>query len=121
MSKNGGAPNNIDFIVDKDNLYREKTITDMKIATIRQLIPMNIDGSDDTSRETIFLGTTQLGTPQGPISLQAKLEATTLEEAMDQFPKAMEIETQNVIANIQRMHEEQQKGKDSRIIIPGMD
>jgi len=119
MADNGGAPNNLDFQVDKTNLYREISITDLKIANIRQLIPVNIDGSDDSSRETIFIGNTQLGTPQGPIPMQAVLEATSIEEAMDLFPKAMELETQKVIENFKRM-EAQQKKEKSNIIVPGM-
>lgn len=120
MSDNGGAPNSIDFQADKNNLYREESITDLKIATIRQLIPINLDGSDDTSRESLFLGSTQLGTPQGPIPMQAKLEAATLEQALDLFPKAMEEETKKVVENLKRMQEEQKKTSDSRIIMPGM-
>ena len=119
MGNNGGAPNNLDFQVDKTNLYREISVTDLKIASIRQLIPVNVDGTDDKSRETIFIGNTQLGTLQGPISMQAKLEATTLDEAMDLFPRAMELETQKVIENFKRM-EAQQKKEKSSIIIPGM-
>ncbi|MBI9089104.1 MAG: cytoplasmic protein [Desulfobacterium sp.] len=123
MSDNDGTPGSNDFIVDKDNLYREESVTDLKIATIRQLIPVTLDGSDDTSRTTIFLGSTQLGTPQGPIPMQAELEATTLEEAMEQFPKAMEVETLKVVENLKRMQqmqEQQKSASDSRIIMPGM-
>ncbi len=123
MNDNGGTPSSNDFVVDKDNLYREESVTDLKIATIRQLIPVKLDGSEDSSRETIFLGSTQLGTPQGPIPMQAELEATTLEEAMEQFPKAMEVETQKVVENLKRMQqmqEQQKSASDSRIIIPGM-
>ncbi len=119
MGDNGGAPNNLDFQVDKTNLYREISVTDLKIANVRQLIPVTVDGVDDTTRETLFIGNTQLGTPQGPIPMQAKLEAATLEEAMDLFPKAMELETQKVIENFKRM-EAQQKKEKSNIIMPGM-
>jgi hypothetical protein len=119
MAGNGEAPNNLDFQVDKTNLYREVSLTDLKIANIRQLIPVNVDGSDDPSRETIFIGNTQLGTPQGPIPMQAKLEVATIEEAMDKFPQAMELETQKVIENFKRM-EAQQKKEKSNIIMPGM-
>ncbi|MCP3942827.1 MAG: cytoplasmic protein [Desulfobacteraceae bacterium] len=120
MGDNSGAPNNLDFQVDKTNLYREISITDLKIANIRQLIPVNVDGSDDTSRETIFIGNTQLGTPQGPIPMQAKLEASSMEEAMDLFPKAMELETKKVIESFKRMEAQQKKEKESKIIMPGM-
>lgn len=123
MSDNGGAPGSLDFLADKKNLYREESITDLKIATIRRLVPIHLDGSEDTGRETLFIGSTQLGTPQGPIPMQAKLEAATLEQALDAFPKAMEIETKKVVESFKRMQEQQaqqKKAKDSRIIMPGM-
>lgn len=120
MNDNGGSPSSIDFMVDKAHLYREETITDLKIATIRQLIPILADGSDDKTREPVFIGSTQLGTPQGPIPMQAKLEASTLEQAMDVFPKAMEEETKKVVENLKRLHDQQKKAQDSRIIMPGM-
>jgi hypothetical protein len=120
MNSNGGQPGSLDFAVDKNNLYREESVTDLKIANIQRLIPINLDGSEDSSRETIFLGRTQLNSPQGPIPIQAKLTAKTLEEAMDLFPKAMETETQKVVAHFKQMQEQQKKEKDSRIIVPGM-
>ncbi len=110
-----------DFSVDKNNLYREETITDAKVASIRKMIPIKADGSDDTSRSVIFVGHTQLMSPQGPIPLQAQLEAQTMEEAMEAFPKAMEKTLDEVVEQFQKMQrEEQMKEKnDSRIIVPG--
>ena len=49
-----------DMSVDTENLYREESITDLKSATIRQLIPINIDGSEDSSRSRQFIGDTTL-------------------------------------------------------------
>lgn len=119
MNGNSGTPGSINFAVDKKNLYREESITDLKIASIRKLIPVHVDGSEDKSREPIFLGSTQLGTPQGPIPIQAKLEANTFEEALEIFPKAMEMETQKVIESFKQLQEEQKKTEKSRIIVPG--
>jgi hypothetical protein len=120
MSGNSGGPINIDFQVDKTNLFREETVTDLKIASIQKLTPIHPDGSDDDTREIIFVGTTQLGTPHGPVPIQSKLAAGTLEQAMDAFPQAMEAETRKVIQQFQKMEAEQEKAKDSRIIIPGI-
>ena len=123
MDSTGGSPNSIDFTVDKENLYREESITDLKIANIQRLVPVNLDGSEDNSRDVIFLGRSQLSTPQGPVPIQAKLEANTLEDAMDIFPKVMENETQKVVESFQRMQqqqEQQKKKEQSRIIVPGM-
>ncbi|CCK79817.1 hypothetical protein [Desulfobacula toluolica] len=119
MNKNSGQPASLNFQVDKDNLYREESITDLKIASILRMIPVNLDGSDDNSREPIFLGRSQLSTPQGPIPIQARLEVKTLEEAMDVFPKAMEGETQKVMESFRQMQAQQKKDEQSRIIVPG--
>ncbi|WP_299980927.1 cytoplasmic protein [Desulfobacula sp.] len=120
MNRTGGQPGSLDFTVDKSNLYREESVTDLKIANIQRLVPVHLDGSEDSSRETIFLGRTQLSTPQGPIPIQAKLAAKTLEEAMDTFPKAMEAETQKVMESFRQMQEQKKKAEESRIIMPGM-
>jgi hypothetical protein len=123
MNSNIGQPGKLDFVVDKKNLYREESVTDLKIANIQRMVPVNVDGSEDTSREPIFLGRTQLSTPQGPIPIQAILEAKTFEEAMDLFPKAMEAETQKVVESFKQMQaqqEQQKKTEQSRIIVPGM-
>lgn len=111
----------IDFTVDKDNLYREESITDLKVASIRRMVPVTADGKDDPSRTPIFLGHTQILTPQGPLPLQARLMANNLSEAMQAFPAAMEQEMSKMIEEIRKMQAEEQKKQrdDSRIIVPG--
>ena len=111
----------IDFTVDSKNLYREESITDLKVASIRRMVPVTADGQDDPTRTPIFLGHTQIITPQGPLPLQARLMANNMSEAMDAFPAAMENEMAKMIEQIRRMQEEEQKKQrdDSRIIVPG--
>ncbi len=111
----------IDFGVDSNNLYREDGITDLKVASIRRMIPVTADGKDDTSRSTIYFGHTQIITPQGPLPLQARLMANNVTEAIAAFPAAMEQEMNKMIAQIQKMQEEEQRKQqnDSRIIVPG--
>lgn len=120
MAENGGQTGDFNFIVDKENLYQEESITDLKIATIQRLVPIKPDGSTDDGRDTVFIGRTQLNSPQGPVPIQAKLEAKSLEEAMDLFPAAMEAETRKVVEAFKKMQEQQQQKQDSRIIVPGM-
>ncbi len=110
-----------DFTVDKDNLYREESITDIKVASVRVMTPVKPDGSIDKSRTTIYFGHTQLMSPQGPIPLQAKLNANNLQEALDEFPNAMEKALAEVIEQFNQMQKEQtsQGQEDSRIIMPG--
>ena len=110
-----------DFSVDTNHLYREETITDLKIASIKVLTPINLDGSEDKSRTHIYVGHTQLMSPEGPLPLQASLEAHNLEEAMAVFPDAMRQALAEMVEKIKKI-QQQQKIKEmdsSRIIIPG--
>jgi hypothetical protein len=116
-----GNENDFDFKVDENNLYREESITDLKVASIRCLIPINPDGNEDSDRARIFVGHTQLMSPEGPIPIQAELEATNLGEAMDEFPTAMKKALSEVIEKIKQMRQQQmaQQRDAQRIIVPG--
>ncbi len=116
-----GQTPEIDFTVDSANLYREESITDFKIASIRKMIPIKTDGTDDDSRTELFIGHTQLVSPEGPVPLQAKLEATTFEEAVTEFPVAMQKALEEMFERVQKMQQEQQQQQTdkSRIIVPG--
>lgn len=94
----------INLNVDRDNLYREDSVTDVKVAAIRRLTPIKADGSDDDSRDPMFMGQTQLMSPSGPILLQSLLEASSLEEALDKFPDAMQKEVDKAMAQAEKNH-----------------
>lgn len=114
-------PRDIDFSVDKANLYREESITDLKVASIRRMVPVKPDGSDDPARSPIFVGSSQLMTPEGPLPLQARLQANNLSEAFEAFPGAMRQALDEVIVQLQQMRQQQENEQknDSRIIVPG--
>lgn len=110
----------IDFTVDTSNLYREEAITDFKVASIRRLVPITPDGSEDQSRTPIFIGHTELMSPEGPIPLQARLEADSFKAAMDAFPDAMNQALAEMVEKIKEMQRQQMQEKmDKRIIVPG--
>ena len=113
---------NIDFVLNADDLYREETIIDFKVGEIKCLVPVKLDGAEDSSRKTMFFAHTQLMSPQGPIPLQAKLKATTLEEAVEQFPKAMRLAMEAMAERARSMQTMQGGGQpgggDSPIIAP---
>ncbi len=111
----------INFTVDQSNLYREDAVTDLKVASIRRMIPIKADGTDDPARTPVFIGHTQILTPQGPLPLQSRLEANNLDEAIAAFPEAMEKEMAKVVEQIRQMQAQEQKkqSNDSRIIVPG--
>ncbi len=114
--------NDIDFTVDKTNLYREVMFTDLKVASIKKLVPIHPDGSEDKSRAVVYMGETQLMTPGGPLPIHAHLEADSFEKAMDLFPRAMEQSFREMMATLQRIQQEQEKeerASSSRIVVPG--
>lgn len=106
-----------EITVDKNNLYREESYTDMKVASIKKLIPIKSDGTPDLSRQQRFTGYSQVVTPGGPIPINFIIEANTFEEAMDKFPEALELAVQQMIEELKEIENEQA----SRIIIPGLD
>jgi hypothetical protein len=118
---NGEHEQQFDFSVDRDNLYREEGITDIKVASIRRLVPINIDGTEDTNRPPVFMAHTQLMSPEGPVPLQAALKAVTIEEAIDEFPDAMQKALNDVVQKLKEMRKQQaeKQNEDSRIIVPG--
>ncbi len=112
---------NINFTIDKNNLYREESITDMKVGSIRQLIPIKLDGSEDDKRSRLFIGQTQIISPEGPLPIQAELTVKNIDEAIKVFPLAMKKALNEMLAKIQNMQQQQQAQQrdDSRIIVPG--
>ena len=96
----------INLTVDRNNLYREESFTDIKVAAIRQLTPVKPDTSPDDSRHPLYMGQTQLMTPSGPLMLQSLLEATTLDEAIEKFPAAMQKEVDKVMAQVHKNSKE---------------
>ncbi len=107
--------NGIDFKVDTSNLFKEEGFTDLKVASIRRLTPVDADGNEDTSRSAIFVGSTQLMTPQGPLPIQGALPANNFQEALEVFPEAMRKATEQMITEAKKMKEKE----ESRIIVPG--
>lgn len=123
---NPSQPNNIDFTVDVSNLYREESITDLKTASIRRLVPVTKEGKDDPNRQPIFIGHTQLMSPDGPLPIQAKLSATNFDDAFKEFPDAMKQALAEVVEKIKNIQQQQQmqqqqakQQEGSRIIVPG--
>jgi hypothetical protein len=101
--------------VDKSNLYKEESFTDLKVATLRRLSPIKEDGSPDSSRAVIFTGETTLMSDRGPLPIQCSIEAKDLNEAMDKFPEAVQAAVEKLIEQAREMQRQQM----SRIVVPG--
>ena len=111
-----------EFKIDRTNLYIEESFTDLKVGTIKRLIPVRADGSEDKSRKTVFVGHTSVMTPNGPLPIQNVIEAKELAQAIKKFPEALQAAMDRLIEEVKRYQEQQQsqiQTPDSNIIVPG--
>ena len=109
----------LNFTLDRENLYREQSYTDLKAGSIRRLLPVKPDGSPDDARTEIYVGTTQLMTNEGPIPVQARLMANSFQEALTVFPETMRRATKEMIEQFEKLQKKMKAEADSRIIVPG--
>ena len=104
-----------EITVDANNLYREEVFTDLRVATIRRLTPIQADGSPDPNRQPLFSAQTHLMSQAGPLPVEAPLNATTLEEAIASFPTAIQEAVDKLIEEAKEMR----RRESSRIVVPG--
>ena len=110
------SPNPIgDIAVDQNNLYREETFTDLRVGSIQRLTPVRLDGTDDPTRETLYVGQTQIMSNAGPLPIQARFEAGNLEQAIEAFPAAMQEAVERMVEQAREM----QRQEMNRIVVPG--
>ena len=102
--------------MDAANLYREESYTDLKAGTMRKLVPVKADGSDDPAREPIFTAATQVMTPGGVLPLSGEVEgAKTLADAVAGFAPAIK----QAIADLREEMAAMQRERASQIVVPG--
>lgn len=107
--------NNIDLSVKEDRLYLEESFTDLDMTSIRRLTPVKPNGLRDKGRKQIFVGYLNLMGPQGPLPIQAPIEARNLKEALEIYPETMKTALQKMQEEVKKLQQEQ----ESRIIVPG--
>ena len=114
--------NNLDFNIDRSNLYREESFSDLKTGTIKRLTPVKADGSADKSRKTVFIGHTSILTPNGPLPIQNNIPAKELPQAIKKFPQFMQQAMEQLIEEVKK-YQENEKSRiqkpESGLIIPG--
>ncbi len=103
--------------VDRNNLYREETVTDLKVATLKRLVPITVDGETDLGRSVRFLGQTQIMSQMGPLPVQCQIEAATLDEAIGKFPAAIKRSVDEMLEEAREL----QRQEMSRIVVPDVD
>ena len=113
--------NNIEFTIDRSNLYLEESFTDLKAGTVKRLRPVRPDGSQDKTRKTVFVGHTSILTPNGPLPIQNVIAAKELQQAIKKFPEAMQAAMEQLMEEVKKYQEQEQsqiQKPDSRIIVP---
>ena len=106
-----------DIKINVSNLYREESITDLQAGTIKQMIPVTVDGKRDESRTTIFIGVTQIMSAGGPLPIQCELPGSTIAAAIEAFPAEINKAVEKLIEEAKRM----QREAASRIVVPGQE
>ncbi|MDX8392081.1 MAG: hypothetical protein R8K53_05875 [Mariprofundaceae bacterium] len=104
-----------DMIMQTEDLYREELFTDLRLGSIRRLIPVTADGSDDTAREVRYSGQAQVMTPGGAIPISFELQASNIGEAVEAFGPAAE----KALDETARELEEMRRRSASGIVLPG--
>ena len=100
--------------IDGSNLWKEETITDLKVGSIRKLTPIKLDGSEDEARQATYSATTNIMTPGGALPISGEIEAASLEEAVEKFPEAINAAVKQLQDDMVRMQQEQA----SKIVTP---
>lgn len=104
-----------DIQMETDTLYREELYTDRKIGAIRVLIPVTAEGADDSSREVIYSGQTQIMTPAGALPINFEIDAKSIGEAAEKFGDAAKQGIEQTMKELEEMRRE----AASSIVVPG--
>lgn len=103
-----------DLSMNIADMFREENFTDRKIGNIRRLTPVTGDGEPDASRESIYIGQTQMMTNMGALPLTFEIPANSLEEACNGFADGAKLAVEHTIEEAKEMHRQQ----SSQIVIP---
>jgi hypothetical protein len=114
--------NDLDFNLDRSNLFFEEAFTDLKAGTVKRYTPVKADGTPDKTRRTVYTGHTSVYTPHGPLPIQNEIQAKELAQAFKRLPEAMDQALQALISEAKKLNEEKQppiiQTPESRIIVP---
>lgn len=100
--------------MDSSNLYREEVYTDRQMGTLHVLSPVDTDGQPDASRQTVYMGSTQLMTPYGAMPLNFEIEADSMSQALEQFGEHAKQALDRTIEEAKQY----QRDQASSIVIP---
>lgn len=108
-------PQLADIRMEADQLYKEETFTDRRVGTLQRLTPINADGSQDDTREEIYVGQTQILTPAGALPLSFQVEANSLADAVEKFGDSAKVALEEAMERLEQLR----RDTASSIIVPG--
>jgi hypothetical protein len=100
--------------MDSKSLYREEIYTDRKVGTLRVLVPVKSDGTNDPARPTLFQGEAQLMTNMGPLPISFDIEAKDLASAVANYAEATKAGVERAMRELQELRRQ----ASSSIVIP---
>jgi hypothetical protein len=109
----GGRVN--DAKMDPTSLYREEIYTDRAAGTLRVMVPVRADGTQDAARQTLFIGEAQILTNMGPLPISFEVEAKTLAEAIAAYGDAAKAGVERAVHELQELRRQ----ASSSIVLPG--
>ena len=104
----------MNLTMDAANIYREDVYTDRRVGTIRCLVPVNGDGTQDANRTPVYIGEAQIMSPMGAIPVTFEIEAATLADAVTGYAAAAKEGVERTVKEIQ----EDRRQAASSIVIP---
>ena len=103
--------------MDANNLYREEVFTDNTVGTLRCLTPVTAAGEPDSTRDTQYMGSTQVLTSAGPLPLSFEIPADSLGAAAEAFGDMAKKSFEQTMEEIKEM----QRKQASSIVVPGQE
>ncbi len=101
--------------LDSGHLYREESFTDRRMGTIRKLVPVHADGTEDSARKIVWEGSTSLLTPAGTLPLSFEIAADSFSDAVQNFAAAAKEALERTMEEIRELRRE----RASSIVVPG--
>ena len=98
-----------DIRFNGENLWKEENYTDLEVGTIKKLVPIKFDGSEDKDRKPTFTASTNIMTPNGALPLTGEIKAENLKEAIDNFSESINEALKKLQDEMMKMQQEQAK------------
>ena len=103
-----------DIRFNGENLWKEENYTDLEVGAIKKLVPINLDGTEDTTRKPTFTASTNIMTPSGALPLTGEIKAENIEEAIENFSDSIN----NALTKLQDEMMKMQQDQANKIVTP---